>query len=119
MIAWNDMQLVHFCKSRSIRKFCKFVENFGCPPFLLGKIQFLDFVYLEMGFKENVVKWQVYHSSFVDEEGITNACGCPLVPLKSHIKGPAPVSDQGEFHVLIASLETLILRALQISSLYI
>lgn len=23
------------------------------------------------------------------------ACGCPLLPLKSHIKGPAPVSDQG------------------------
>ncbi|XP_019051898.1 PREDICTED: actin-related protein 2/3 complex subunit 3 isoform X2 [Nelumbo nucifera] len=36
----------------------------------------------------------VYHSSFVDEEGITKACGCPLLPLKSHIKGPAPVSDQ-------------------------
>jgi hypothetical protein len=31
----------------------------------------------------------------VDEEGITNACGCPLLPLKSHIKGPAPASDQG------------------------
>lgn len=38
--------------------------------------------------------WQVYHSSFVDE-GVTKACGCPLLPLKSHIKGPAPVSDQG------------------------
>ncbi|KAL2929785.1 Actin-related protein 2/3 complex subunit 3 [Bienertia sinuspersici] len=37
---------------------------------------------------------QVYHSSFVDEEGITKACGCPLLPLKTHIKGPAPVSDQ-------------------------
>ncbi|GMQ07281.1 hypothetical protein CsSME_00051538 [Camellia sinensis var. sinensis] len=37
---------------------------------------------------------QVYHSSFVDEEGITKACGCPLLPLKSHIKGPAPVSNQ-------------------------
>ncbi|ESQ29453.1 hypothetical protein EUTSA_v10023668mg [Eutrema salsugineum] len=36
----------------------------------------------------------VYHSSFVDEEGITKACGCPLLPLKSHIKGPAPVSEQ-------------------------
>ncbi|OMO73185.1 ARP2/3 complex, 21kDa subunit (p21-Arc) [Corchorus capsularis] len=36
----------------------------------------------------------VYHSSFVDEEGISKACGCPLLPLKSHIKGPAPVSDQ-------------------------
>lgn len=38
---------------------------------------------------------QVYHSSFVDEQGITKACGCPLLPLKSHIKGPAPVSEQG------------------------
>lgn len=36
----------------------------------------------------------VYHSSFVDEEGVTKACGCPLLPLKSHIKGPAPTSDQ-------------------------
>ncbi|KAE9462671.1 hypothetical protein C3L33_05425, partial [Rhododendron williamsianum] len=36
----------------------------------------------------------VYHSSFVDDEQITKACGCPLLPLKSHIKGPAPVSDQ-------------------------
>ncbi|KAL2482730.1 Actin-related protein 2/3 complex subunit 3 [Forsythia ovata] len=36
----------------------------------------------------------VYHSSFVDEEGISKACGCPLLPLKSHIKGPAPVSEQ-------------------------
>lgn len=39
--------------------------------------------------------WQVYHSSFVDEEGINKACGCPLLPLKSHIKGPAPASGQG------------------------
>lgn len=38
---------------------------------------------------------KVYHSSFVDDEGINRACGCPLLPLKSHIKGPAPVSDQG------------------------
>ena len=42
--------------------------------------------------------WEkVYHSSFVDEDGVSRACGCPLLPLKSHIKGPAPVSDQG-FH---------------------
>ncbi|KAG6413019.1 hypothetical protein SASPL_125716 [Salvia splendens] len=37
---------------------------------------------------------QVYHSSFVDVEDISKACGCPLLPLKSHIKGPAPVSEQ-------------------------
>ncbi|GAU11919.1 hypothetical protein TSUD_195420, partial [Trifolium subterraneum] len=36
----------------------------------------------------------VYHSSFVDDDGVDRACGCPLLPLKSHIKGPAPVSDQ-------------------------
>ncbi|XP_028753982.1 actin-related protein 2/3 complex subunit 3 [Neltuma alba] len=36
----------------------------------------------------------VHHSSFVDEEGVDKACGCPLLPLKSHIKGPAPNSDQ-------------------------
>ncbi|KAL3624147.1 Actin-related protein 2/3 complex subunit 3 [Castilleja foliolosa] len=36
----------------------------------------------------------VYHSSFVDDEEITKSCGCPLLPLKSHIKGPAPVSEQ-------------------------
>ncbi|XP_058113648.1 actin-related protein 2/3 complex subunit 3 isoform X2 [Magnolia sinica] len=36
----------------------------------------------------------VYHSSFVNEEGVAKACGCPLLPLKSHIKGPAPISDQ-------------------------
>ncbi|KAL3535918.1 hypothetical protein ACH5RR_004379 [Cinchona calisaya] len=37
---------------------------------------------------------KVYHSSFADDEGINKACGCPLLPLRSHIKGPAPVSDQ-------------------------
>ncbi|KAF7806450.1 monogalactosyldiacylglycerol synthase 2, chloroplastic-like [Senna tora] len=39
-------------------------------------------------------KEMVHHSSFVDEEGVDKACGCPLLPLKSHIKGPAPTSDQ-------------------------
>ncbi|CAL9160292.1 unnamed protein product [Musa hybrid cultivar] len=42
----------------------------------------------------------VYHSSFVDEEGITKACGCPLLPLKTHIKGPAPVSDQDKIDIV-------------------
>ncbi|KAL8502691.1 hypothetical protein ACS0TY_021710 [Phlomoides rotata] len=37
---------------------------------------------------------QVYHSSFIDNIEISKACGCPLLPLKSHIKGPAPVSEQ-------------------------
>uniref|UniRef100_A0A804UCV5 Uncharacterized protein n=1 Tax=Zea mays TaxID=4577 RepID=A0A804UCV5_MAIZE len=35
----------------------------------------------------------VYHSSFADDDGITKACSCPLLPLKTHIKGPAPASD--------------------------
>ncbi|KAG6553857.1 hypothetical protein Mapa_004774 [Marchantia paleacea] len=35
----------------------------------------------------------VYHSSFKDEGQYTQACGCPLLPLRSHIKGPAPVLD--------------------------
>ncbi|KAG7021226.1 Actin-related protein 2/3 complex subunit 3, partial [Cucurbita argyrosperma subsp. argyrosperma] len=42
----------------------------------------------------------VHHSSFVDEEGISKACGCPLLPLKSHIKGPAPVSDQDKTDIV-------------------
>ncbi|URD96664.1 actin-related protein 2 3 complex subunit 3 [Musa troglodytarum] len=42
----------------------------------------------------------VYHSSFVDEEGIMKACGCPLLPLKTHIKGPAPVSDQDKIDIV-------------------
>ncbi|GMN47310.1 hypothetical protein TIFTF001_016493 [Ficus carica] len=43
---------------------------------------------------------QVYHSSFVDDEGVTKACGCPLLPLKSHIKGPAPVRDQDQTDIV-------------------
>nr|GMC99087.1 actin-related protein 2/3 complex subunit 3 [Ipomoea batatas] len=43
---------------------------------------------------------QVYHSSFVDEEGVSKACGCPLLPLKSHIKGPAPVSEQDSTDII-------------------
>ncbi|XP_042480708.1 actin-related protein 2/3 complex subunit 3 isoform X1 [Macadamia integrifolia] len=42
----------------------------------------------------------VYHSSFVNEEAIAKACGCPLLPLKSHIKGPAPVSDQDKTDII-------------------
>ncbi|TYJ97846.1 monogalactosyldiacylglycerol synthase 2 [Cucumis melo var. makuwa] len=45
-------------------------------------------------------KIMVHHSSFVDEEGISKACGCPLLPLKSHIKGPAPVSDQDKTDIV-------------------
>jgi actin related protein 2/3 complex subunit 3 len=36
----------------------------------------------------------------VDEEGVTKACGCPLLPLKSHIKGPAPVSEQDKTDIV-------------------
>ncbi|KAK7388602.1 hypothetical protein VNO78_23424 [Psophocarpus tetragonolobus] len=42
----------------------------------------------------------VHHSSFVNEDGVSIACGCPLLPLKSHIKGLAPVSDQGLTHIV-------------------
>ncbi|CAH9107080.1 unnamed protein product [Cuscuta europaea] len=42
----------------------------------------------------------VYHSSFVEEEGITKACGCPLLPLKSHIRGPAPVSEHDSTDII-------------------
>ncbi|XP_044464789.1 actin-related protein 2/3 complex subunit 3-like [Mangifera indica] len=42
----------------------------------------------------------VYHSSLVDEEGVTKACGCPLLPLKSHIKGPAPASDKDKTDIV-------------------
>ncbi|KAH7833536.1 hypothetical protein Vadar_007314 [Vaccinium darrowii] len=38
---------------------------------------------------------QVYHSSFVDDEGITKACGCSLLPLKRHIKGFCCVDLEG------------------------
>ncbi|KAL5987880.1 Actin-related protein 2/3 complex subunit 3 [Asimina triloba] len=42
----------------------------------------------------------MYHSTFVNEEGIAKACGCPLLPLKSHVKGPAPISEQGTNDVI-------------------
>lgn len=42
------------------------------------------------------IQWQMYHSSFVNEDGVKKACGCPLLPLKTHIKGPAPGADQGK-----------------------
>lgn len=49
----------------------------------------------------------MYHSSFVSEDGIAKACGCPLLPLKNHIKGLTPVSDQGFFlysHLITVSI---------------
>uniref|UniRef100_A0A453T126 Actin-related protein 2/3 complex subunit 3 n=3 Tax=Aegilops tauschii subsp. strangulata TaxID=200361 RepID=A0A453T126_AEGTS len=42
----------------------------------------------------------VYHSSFSDDDGITKACGCPLLPLKTHIKGPAPASDSDKADIV-------------------
>ncbi|CAM6105373.1 unnamed protein product [Calypogeia fissa] len=35
----------------------------------------------------------VYHSSFKDEGQFEQACGCPLLPIRSHVKGPAAVAD--------------------------
>lgn len=52
----------------------------------------LQFIWHEFN---HMASRQVYHSSFVDPEDTLKACGCPLLPLKSHIKGPAPVSDPG------------------------
>ncbi|KAF7028784.1 hypothetical protein CFC21_040649 [Triticum aestivum] len=42
----------------------------------------------------------VYHSSFIDDDGITKACGCPLLPLKTHIKGPSPASDSDKADIV-------------------
>lgn len=38
------------------------------------------------------------HYKFIDEEEIAKACGYPLLPPKSHISGPVPVSvsDHGQ-----------------------
>lgn len=36
----------------------------------------------------------VYHSSFADVEGVPRACGCPLLPLRSTVKGPPGVSTE-------------------------
>ncbi|BAS77813.1 Os02g0235000, partial [Oryza sativa Japonica Group] len=44
--------------------------------------------------------FMVYHSSFVDDTGITKACGCPLLPLKTHIRGPAPAFDQDKADIV-------------------
>ncbi|XP_060194986.1 actin-related protein 2/3 complex subunit 3-like [Lycium barbarum] len=43
---------------------------------------------------EKKTKNMGYHPSFVDEEGITKACGCPLLPLKSHINEFASDTEQ-------------------------
>lgn len=42
----------------------------------------------------------VYHSSFVNTEGIEHACGCPILPLKSHIRGPAPAADPEKVDII-------------------
>ncbi|CAL1360768.1 unnamed protein product [Linum trigynum] len=54
----------------------------------------------------------VYHSSFVADDGVTRACGCPLLPLKSHIKGPAPTSDQGLKSLLIQDTTDIVDEAI-------
>ncbi|KAL1060457.1 hypothetical protein V6Z11_1Z096500 [Gossypium hirsutum] len=51
-------------------------------------------------FRMKSICWQFITLVFVGEEGITKACGFPLLPLKSHIKGPAPVSDQGKTDIV-------------------
>ncbi|CAA6665043.1 unnamed protein product [Spirodela intermedia] len=42
----------------------------------------------------------MYHSCFVNEDGVKKACGCPLLPLKTHIKGPAPDADQDSVDIV-------------------
>ncbi|XP_031094180.1 actin-related protein 2/3 complex subunit 3-like [Ipomoea triloba] len=42
----------------------------------------------------------VHHSSFVDGEGISKACGCPLLPLKTDIEGPAPVAEEDSIDIV-------------------
>jgi len=60
-----------------------------------------------------VMYGKVYHSSFVNEDGVSRACGCPLLPLKSHIKGPAPVSDQG-FSIVFCSILLVVVSECEI-----
>nr|GMD41240.1 Actin-related protein 2/3 complex subunit 3 [Ipomoea batatas] len=43
---------------------------------------------------------EVHHSSFVDGEGISKACGCPLLPLKTDIEGPAPVAEEDSIDIV-------------------
>ena len=38
---------------------------------------------------------QVYHSSFKVDPEVQQACSCPILPLKSHIRGPAPAAEAG------------------------
>ncbi|KEH16118.1 ARP2/3 complex ARPC3, 21 kDa subunit, partial [Medicago truncatula] len=68
-----------------------------CPEILTTKVSDIipvfTFLHREVRVNGSNIK-HVYHSSFVDDEGVNRACGCPLLPLKSHIKGHAPVSDQ-------------------------
>lgn len=87
------------------------------PPFYWkhGKKTILSLLFLIIE-SEYLFVSQVYHSTFIDEEGIMKACGCPLLPLKSHIRGPAPVSDQGQnfLYLLIVNSKILIKEILYI-----
>ncbi|KAJ7546847.1 hypothetical protein O6H91_08G056900 [Diphasiastrum complanatum] len=42
----------------------------------------------------------VYHSSFKDEDCSKQACGCPILPLRSHIRGPAPQANAGQIDII-------------------
>ncbi|KAL2652183.1 hypothetical protein R1flu_020311 [Riccia fluitans] len=47
------------------------------------------------------LQWaMVYHSSFKDDGQYQQACGCPLLPLRSHIKGPAPAADAAAVDII-------------------
>jgi actin related protein 2/3 complex subunit 3 len=42
----------------------------------------------------------VYHSTIKVDAETTHACGCPLLPLRSHIKGPAPAAVPGSSDII-------------------
>eukprot|EP00931_Biecheleriopsis_adriatica_P103536 TRINITY_DN7835_c0_g1_i1.p1 TRINITY_DN7835_c0_g1~~TRINITY_DN7835_c0_g1_i1.p1 ORF type:complete len:175 (+),score=34.23 TRINITY_DN7835_c0_g1_i1:54-578(+) len=38
----------------------------------------------------------VFHSRYNDATGVHTVCGCPLLPLKTRVRGPAPAPQPGE-----------------------
>ncbi|XP_024371343.1 actin-related protein 2/3 complex subunit 3 [Physcomitrium patens] len=42
----------------------------------------------------------VYHSSLKVDDEIQQACSCPILPLKSHIRGPAPTAEAGSMDII-------------------
>ncbi|KAG0579564.1 hypothetical protein KC19_4G107100 [Ceratodon purpureus] len=42
----------------------------------------------------------VYHSAFNVDPESQQACSCPILPLKSHIRGPAPSAEPGSTDII-------------------